>query len=222
MDEASKQNLLERFRQYLDRVEEHPQNTDAGNDREVDLYTLFTELASLKSEIKIESRQVKQALDHSRELIDAMQQSNKRLGSELGELRHTEDALREEAEQGLLLEVLELRDRVEDGAGSIEKFKPGGMLERRRGRVKKLLDGIGEGMEISLRRIDGVLGRYRVHPITAIGQRLDPMSMRAASTGFDAQQADGIVLKEIRKGYRRGDKVLRLAEVVVNKQELQR
>ena len=219
MDEARKQNLLERFRQYLDGVDEHPQKRDEEGDREVDLYTLFSELASLKSEIKIESRQVKQALDHSRELIDAMQQSNKRLGSELSELRRAEDVLREEAEQELLLEILELRDRVEAGAGSIEKFKPGGMLERPRGRVKKLLGGIGEGMEISLRRIDGLLSRYKVSPIKAIGQRLDPMCMRAASTGFDAQQDDGIILNEIRKGYRRGGKVLRLAEVVVNKQE---
>ncbi len=219
MDETSKHNLLERFRQYLDGVDEQPQKRDEEVDREVDLYTLFTGLAGLKSEIKIESRQVKQVLDHSRELIDAMQQSNQRLASELSELRRAEDALREEAEQELLLEVMELRDRLEAGAGSIEKFKPGGMLERPRGRVKKLLDGIGGGMEISLRRIDGLLSRYKVSPIKAIGQRLDPICMRAASTGFDAQQADGIVLNEIRKGYRRGDKVLRLAEVIVNKQE---
>jgi molecular chaperone GrpE len=220
MDEESKQSLLQRFRQYLDRVDEHPHHTDEESGREVDLYTLFTELASLKSEIKIESRQLKRALDQSRELIDAVQQTNERLGSELSELRSAENALREEAEQELLLEVLELRDRIEAGAGSIEKYKPGGMLERPRGRVKKMLDGIGEGMEISLRRIDGLLSRYKVSQITAIGQRLDPMCMRAASTGFDAQQDDGIILNEIRKGYRRGGKVLRLAEVVVNKQEL--
>jgi molecular chaperone GrpE len=219
MEEQGKQKLLQRFRQYLDRVDEHPHHTDEESDRELDLYTLFTELASLKSEIKIESRQLKRALDQSRELIDAVQQTNERLGSELSELRSAGNALREEAEQELLLEVLELRDRIEAGADSIEKYKPGGLLDRPRGRVKKLLDGIGEGMEISLRRIDGLLSRYKVSQITAIGQRLDPMCMRAASTGFDAQQDDGIILNEIRKGYRRGGKVLRLAEVVVNKQE---
>ena len=219
MDETTKDALLTRFSDYLDGLDEVSETPAAGDEREIDLYTLFTELAGLRNEIKLESRQVKQALDHSRELIDALQQNNKRLSVELGELRRAEDALREDAERDLLLEVLELRDRLATSVISISGFQPGGLLERPRGRTKQLIDGMGQGLEIGLRRIDGLLGRYQVRPVEAIGNRLDPMRMQAAAVKHDPEQQEGVVLSELRKGYQRGEKMLRLAEVIVNKRE---
>ena len=219
MDETTKDALLARFRDYLDGLDEVSEAPTASDEREIDLYTLFTELAGLRNEIKLESRQVKQALDHSRELIDALQQNNKRLSVELGELRRGEDALREDAERDLLLEVLELRDRLATSVISISGFQPGSLLERPRGRTKQLIDGMGQGLEIGLRRIDGLLGRYQVRPVEAIGNRLDPMRMQAAAVNHDPEQQEGVVLSELRKGYQRGEKMLRLAEVIVNKRE---
>lgn len=221
MDEDAKLQLLQRFRDYLDDLDLPPaEAADADpDDAEPDLYTLFTELAGLRNEVKLESRQVKQALEHSRELIDALQENNKRLSGELGELRRAEDALREDAERDLLLEVLELRDRLDASLDALHGFRPGGFLERPRGRTEQLIHGMGDGLEISLRRLDALLARYRVQPVEAIGGRLDPQRMRAASLESDPGRDDGIVLSEIRKGYRRGERVLRLAEVVVNKRE---
>lgn len=219
MDEATKTELLERFREYLEGLDaaELPEAEDAGD--APDLYSLFIELAALRNEVKLESRQVKQALEHSRELIDALQETNRRQSADLGERRRAEDALQEDAERDLLLEVLELRDRLDASLGTLNGFRPGGFLERPRGRTEQLIRGMGEGLEISLRRVDALLARYRVQPVAAVGGRLDPQLMRAAALGQDSNQDDGIVLSEIRKGYRRGDKRLRLAEVVVNKRE---
>jgi molecular chaperone GrpE len=217
MDASTKAELLERFSGYLDTLDEAP--PDEAEAGVIDLYTLFTELAGLRSEIKLESRQVKQALDHSRELIDALQENNNRLAEELGSQRRAEDALREEAERNLLLEVLELRDRLATSSRAIADFRPGGLLTRPRGRTQQLIDGMGQGLDIGLRRLDTLLQRYGVRPCEAIGQRLDPKRMQAASIDCDPTRENGIVLSEIRKGYLRGDQVLRLAEVVVNKRE---
>ncbi len=219
MDEIVKGRLLERFAEYLDGFGELEETETTEFDQDVDLYTLFIELAGLKNEIKLESRQVKHALDHSRELMDALQQSSLRLNKELSELRQDETALREEAERELLLGVLELRDRIEASVQGIQGFKPGKLFNRAHGRVKKMIDGVEQGLDISLRRIDGLLSRYQVRPVSATGQQFDPEKMRAASIASDPEQQNGIVLNEIRKGYQRADKALRFAEVEVNKQE---
>jgi molecular chaperone GrpE len=223
MEEVEKSELLERFRQYLDGLDDEQSPDEAElaeeEDREPDLYTLFTELAGLRNEVKLESRQVKQALDHSRELIDALQENNRRMNRELAELRRAEDALRADAERDLLLEVLELRDRQAASLDSLIGFAPGGLFERPHGRTRQLLESMQQGLEIGLRRLDGLLERYSVRPMPAVGERLDPNRMQAAATAYDPDQEEGVILQEIRKGYLRGDKVLRLAEVVVNKQE---
>ncbi len=221
MEESVKAELLTRFGEYLDGLDEAEADTVEARDEAPDLHTLFTELAGLRNEIRLESRQVKQALEHSRELIDALQEQNARTNRELGDLRRAEDSLRADAERELLLEVLELRDRLAASLTSVDGFVPGGLLERPRGRTRKLLESMGQGLEISLRRIDGLLGRYRVRPLQAVGQRLDPKRMQAAAVEEDPSLDEGVVLHEIRKGYVRGENLLRLAEVVVNKRENQ-
>ncbi len=218
MDEATKQQLLERFAAYLESLSGEEYDSAAESEAEVpDLYTLFTELAGLRNEIKLESRQVKQALEHSRELLNTLQEGNQRLSKEVSEQRQANKAVREEAERALLLELLELRDRLAITHHSVTGFRPANLLERPRGRLRQLVDGMGEGLEITLRRIDGLLQRHALQPIESVGMRLDPWTMQAISTAHQPDQEEGVVLQEIRKGYRRGEQVLRLAEVVVNK-----
>ena len=48
------------------------------------------ELAALKNEVKLESRQVKTALEQFRELFDTLQRANTRLGEELNQQRERE------------------------------------------------------------------------------------------------------------------------------------
>ena len=86
MDAELKEQLIGRFRQYLDDAapEDSVQPPASG---EMDLFTLFTELAALKNEVKLESRQVRQALDHSRELIDAVRENNQQFSNELARRR---------------------------------------------------------------------------------------------------------------------------------------
>ncbi|OQY48555.1 MAG: hypothetical protein B6247_24935 [Candidatus Parabeggiatoa sp. nov. 2] len=64
MDESTKEKLITQFSAYLDsyQVNEETQQTD--------LFSLFTELAALRNEVKLESRQVKNALDLFKETFD--------------------------------------------------------------------------------------------------------------------------------------------------------
>ena len=217
MDPALKEQLLVQFRQYLDTatLEDGEQQQASGA---IDLFTLFTELAALKNEVRLESRQVKQALDHSRELIDGLRETNLQFSQELARQRRQEDELRLTAERPLLLELVELRDRIEAAMQSLQHYRPG-LLERLSDKRGRLIRGVGAGLEITQRRLDGLLARYQISPIEPIGKRLDPHTMRVSGTEQSDDQDDGMVLAEVRKGYLRANQVLRLAEVVVNKKE---
>ena len=217
MTNTDPQQLIEQFREFLaDTADE-----DSGDTNEIDLYSLFTELAALKNEIKLESRQVKQALDQSRELIDGLNATNQHYSDELNRRRQGEGEVRLGAERPLLEEILEIRDRTEATLDSLKSYRPG-LLERLSGKARRLIDGTEEGLGITLRRLDGMLARYRITPIACIGKAVDPSVMRVSGTDHRENQDDGIVLDELRKGFLRDDQVLRLAEVIVNKKATDR
>jgi molecular chaperone GrpE len=215
MDATLKEKLVERFRQHLD-SSDHDYGESTSDTEAIDLYTLFTELAALKNEVKLESRQVKQALDYTGELIEGLRQNNHQLGTELSRRRQEEDETRQAAEQPLLLAILELRDRLRATLDGLRHFKPGSMRKRR---TKRFIAGMDEGLEISLRRLDGVLHGYQVRAMDPVGKPVDPQTMSVTAIESRKDRDSGVVLEEVRQGFLRGEQVLRLAEVIVNKHE---
>ena len=74
-----------------------------------------------------------------------------------------------------------------------------------------------EGSALTLQRLDDLLASHRVRPIAALGQALDPQCMQAVGIEWAPQAAEGVVLRELRRGYQQGTVLLRSAEVIVNK-----
>ena len=214
VDPVLKQQLLEQFSAYLDAGPGENADDDGG----VDLCRLLTELSALKAEVKIESRQVKAAIDEFQGLMDLLRGNNEQLSAELSARHQEEAAQREKTERPLLLALLDLRDRLEAGVTQAGAYRPG-WLASFDGRAVRHIQTLQQGMEISLRRLDGLLARYDVKPIEAMGQPLDPHCMQVSATEQQAGQQNGVVLAEVRKGYRRREQLLRLAEVVVNKKD---
>jgi len=211
--------LIDQFQRYLEATgETEAVESDAGT---TDLFTLFTELAELKNEIRLESRQVKQALDQSRDIIDKLDANNRQLQQELARRREDDSAARRNQEQPLLLEILELRDRVEAARSGLRKHRPS-WLARWSRRHRALVDSMDEGLDIMLRRLDSVLGRYQVSALDTLGNPIDPRTMRVSGTAQHSDKPDGTVLSEVRKGFRRADQVLRPAEVIVSKKAANR
>lgn len=214
MDPAIKEQLLDRFRDYLD--QEAPASPPHAA-KVPDLFSLLAELAALKNEVKIESRQVKAALDEFRGLFDTLQQSNARLDAELARQREQEVKTRQETERDLLMELLELRDRIQAGQTSMRHYRPG-WLARRAG-VKDHLDSLGEGQAMNLRRLDDILARRGVRPLEVVDRGFDPHTMHVVETAYESDQEDGRVLGEIRTGFTQHERLLRPAEVTVNKKD---
>lgn len=182
--------------------------------REIDLYSVFVELAVLKAEVKKEARQQKEALAHFNSLLETLQENNRQLTQELGSQHATRQDAVMQAQRGLLEEVIDLQDRLQATMESIRDFKPP-LWERRASR--EFRSSLREGMEITVRRIKQLLTSQGVSPLPTLGKSLDPYTMRVVEVREDRGQADGVVLEEIRRGYLHNDRLFRLAEVVANR-----
>jgi molecular chaperone GrpE len=219
MNIETKEQLLERFRAYLDEFPDVAPAEPAEESRRTDLYSLFAELVTLKNEVRLESRQVKTVLDEFRAVFEILQASQSQLGGELDRARAALPEQRRAALKPVLLELVELYDRLEAGLRALQNYRPtvlGRLLGLGR-RERALLHAITEGQDISLRRLEQMLSNQQVAALAALGQPLDPHTMRAAEVEQRNDVDNGVVTEELRKGYTWQGELLRLAEVKVNR-----
>ena len=211
MEDALKDSLVEQFRSYLDGVGETPSPSEAAGS-EADLFTLFVELAALRTEVRTESRLVKDTLDQFRNVFQIVQSSQGALEQELQSARERERA----QERALLLDLLDLRDHLAAGLQPAPVLRPRWQAPWRRARTPQI-EPWQEGLHMTLRRLDRILHDRRVTPIEMLGRRFDPHLGRVMATRRAPGTDAGIVLEEVRTGFLWDDLPLRPAEVVVSK-----
>jgi molecular chaperone GrpE len=215
VDDNIKQALLNRFSAYLDSAGDQPEVPDDVGET-ADLYSVFVEVAGLRSEVRTESRLVKEALDQFRGVFDLLRTSQATVQQELDRARA--DA-REQAQavlRPLLLDVIDLRDRLVAALQLVETRRPhwSDRLLRRNAPGGAEWQ---EGLRMTLRRLDQVLLERGVVAGQRVGQPFDPRQARVVATAVDTSVAEGTVIEEIRTGFLWNDQVLRTAEVIVSK-----
>jgi len=213
VEPETKAHWISCFSAYLDTLDDE---SLATNERQVDLFSLFTELAALKNEVKLESRQLKGAVDDFKTVFATLQASHTQLQQELDRSRAHQQTLRRVLLRPLLLELVELRDRLEAGLSVLQAYHPSffaGLCKRE----KLLINAVREGQEISLRRLEQLLRGQDVVAVEVQGKRLDPHTMRVAEVEQRSDLDNGVVTEELRKGFNWDDAPLRTAEVKVNK-----
>mgnify|MGYP001547828546 CR=1 FL=1 len=207
----NREQLLEAFRGYLESSELEETPAEAP-----DLHTLFTEMAALRNEVKTEARQFKNALEEFRGVFESLEETHQTLNQAVE--RSSADChtrIRENL-RGLLLDMVDLHDRLEAGLGALERYQPGfweGMRKDRR----LFIDSIKEGQAMTLRRLEQLLARHHVRPLEVLDQKLDPHTMKAVEIISNPAYEHGSVVEELRKGFTWEEGILRLAEVKVNK-----
>lgn len=216
MDAEARERLIEEFRTYLEDWESDGSEADDSHEAPVDLSRLFAELSILRNEVRIEARQFKSALDEMRALTELLSEQNQRLTRDLERARETAGSAQRQSERRLLLDMLDVRDRLDAAVTVFRGYQPS-FMARFAAAESRLAHGLGEGIELTLRRLDDLLADRRVRPIEAVGGPLDPNIMRAISTEARSAHFSGEVLREVRRGYLREDELLRPAEVIVNK-----
>lgn len=217
MDAEEKERLINEFRACLEEWDDDENNSgDDTGEPPVDLSLLFAELSILRNEVRIEARQFKTALDDMRALGQLLGEQNERLMRDLERAREAAASAQRQVERRLLLDMLDVRDRVDAAVSVFRAWRPS-FLSRLATTETKIVRGMGEGIELTLQRLDDLLVERRVRPIEALGSRLDPNIMRAIGVESDPLRGVGEVLREVRRGYLREDDLLRPAEVIVNR-----
>jgi molecular chaperone GrpE len=117
-------------------------------------------------------------------------------------IREKEEAIRF-ANTGLLEKLLPIMDNFELG------------LDAARG--DEAARGIVDGFAMVHRQIGDFLVASGLQPIDAVGQPFDPKFHEALGHETDTAQADGIVLRQLRRGFRLADRLIRPSSVIVNK-----
>ncbi len=117
-------------------------------------------------------------------------------------IREKEEAIRF-ANTGLLEKLLPIMDNFELG------------LDAARG--DEAAKGIVDGFAMVHRQIGDFLVASGLQPIDAVGQPFDPKLHEALGHETDTAQADGIVLRQLRRGFRLADRLIRPSSVIVNK-----
>ncbi len=212
LDPEAKERLVEQFRACLD--SDPDDAVDEGES--IDLSTLLAEMAALKNEVRLQARQFKSALEQTQALSDALGEHNQALARDLERARAQAAEAKAQAERGLLLGLLELRDRLQAGLDAQTTWRPSPLL-RLLGDAQRHSRSLREGSALTLQRLDDLLASHRVRPIAALGQALDPQCMQAVAIEWAPQAAEGVVLRELRRGFQQGTVLLRTAEVIVNK-----
>jgi molecular chaperone GrpE len=219
VDDNIKQALLSRFTAWLDAAPDGTVDGTTPQDESAlttDLYSLFVEMAGLRSEVRAESRLVKEALDQFRGVFETLQTSHATMRQELEWARAEARNQAKAAVRPLLLDIIDLRDRLLE-ALKLSKTARSGWLDRAFRRNASGGEAWQEGLRLTLRRLDQVLLDRRVVAVRLEGKLFDPLYARAIATVADSAASDGTVVEEVRTGFLWDDQVLRTAEVIVSK-----
>ncbi len=216
MDERQKEELVARFRQYLD---QEGDGCGAENEPAVDLFSLFTELAGLKSEVRLESRRFKTALDEFRGVFSALDSANQAVMTRLAELRQQEDERAQQYLDPVISGLMEMYDSLSEALAREDRGGPGAVASLFcRGLARRYRSHVA-GLRMLLERTSGLLALCDVEPIDVTDKKFDPRIMKAVDFRRHSRLAPGMVCGQQRTGFVRGARVIRPAEVIVAKGE---
>jgi molecular chaperone GrpE len=77
-------------------------------------------------------------------------------------------------------------------------------------------DSLRQGMRMLQWQLNELLKNEGLTPVPSVGEQFDPYIHEAIEVVASADQPEGIVIEEVRKGYRQGDETLRPARVKVS------
>lgn len=194
--------VLADFGAWLDELDDDPQPTgEPAHDRAPaalagpDLHALYSELASLRQELRLQTR----------EQARSLRQAQEERAGQLEEARRG-------ATRGLLMPMLEVRDALVRGLAAAD------LAASRRWLRMRGAQEVAAGYAMALERFDRALHGAGVRQVATVGEPFDARTMVAVQARRDSTAADGTVVEELRPGFVAEDgAVLRAAEVVVRR-----
>jgi molecular chaperone GrpE len=214
MKKMNNEVLVDQFRDYLEKVDGEKKKLP----RRLSLSSFYEEMISLKNEIRIESRIVKQGLDRFQETAELIEHGNQKIDFLIEKSRVGQKAAPPPAEQPRLQGLLDLYDSVRASLQTLQQSKDAiPWFQRWKRYDETILLSVSRGQEMILKKIVELLKECGVAPMDVVRRKFDPHTMRAVGTDSCPGLEDGMVSSESRTGFILHDKILRLADVRVNR-----
>jgi molecular chaperone GrpE (heat shock protein) len=210
-----KAKVLEDFQAWLSEMPEQAPGALSVTPDTCDLYTLFSEFTALKQEIKMQNREqhrTLKALNQITAMTDAYGEFMDHFNEKTKQIAALEHNIRVETEKRTVLYFLDIRDSLVRGrAACPASASKKGFFQR----TPKNMDNIRDGYDMAIRKFDASLALLDIQPIASTGAVFDPMTMKALESRAVAGMEKGTVVETVSGGFKRGDEILRYAQVIV-------
>ena len=212
-----KEKAFEDFSAWLSALPEKPatEKLTTGEPATMDscdLFTLLSEFTALRQEIRIQNREQDKTLSTLTGFIEAFQETSNLFKDRTRALSELEENIRKSSEKRTVLPFLEVRDALVRGLGASTAIAASKSFFRP---APRGIEGVVEGYEMALRRMDRALTSVNVMPVETVGKRFDSKTMKAVDKRSASGLENGMIVEELLTGFVRGQEVLRTAEVVV-------
>jgi molecular chaperone GrpE (heat shock protein) len=191
---------------HVPRQEDHPK---------MDLFTLFSEFASLRKEIGLQSREQARNVKSLKEFngfVDKTGHMLDMMNEKIARMDAMEIEVQDRVEEKTIRQFLDLRNNLQRGRDAAQKVLNGRFVWRR-----QRLTSLAKGYEIALNKFDKALAMADTYPVVTLGEPFDPTLMRAVDRvtvrGIDA----GMVHAEVACGFVRKKRAILPADVIVTK-----
>ncbi|WP_035237189.1 nucleotide exchange factor GrpE [Desulfobacter vibrioformis] len=210
-----KTKVLEDFKTWLSEVPDQDPPALSVTPDTCDLYTLLSEFTALKQEIKMQNREqhrTLKALDQITAMTDAYGEIMDHFNEKTRQIADLEQNIRMETEKRTVSYFFDIRDSLVRGrAACPASVSQKGFFRR----APKNMDNIRDGYDMAIRKFDASLALLGIHPIASTGAVFDPMAMRALESRTTEGVEKGTVVETVSGGFKRGNEILRYAQVVV-------
>ncbi len=182
------------------------------------LFKKYSQAFSPKTDAQQSAEQYKPVLDSLNLALNSLQQNNTLLSNEFQAATERLKQQHEDIIRRQLLDLIDIYDRLQAAMPVLEHYKPvKSVFKNSRKKDINFIKRIKQGQRMTLSRLEQLLYHYQLRPINCVGQVFDSATMHAIETACITEQKNGIVLEELQSGFFYQDKVIRLAEVKVNK-----
>jgi len=210
-----KTKVLEDFKTWLSEGPEQAPSALSVTPDTCDLYTLLSEFTALKQEIKMQNREqhrTLKALNQITAMTDAYGEVMDHFNEKTRQIADLEHNIRMETEKRTVSYFLDIRDSLVRGkAACPAPVSKKGFFQR----TPKNMDNIHEGYDMAIRKFDVSLALLDIQPIVSTGAVFDPMVMKALESRTAEGMEKGTVVETVSGGFKRGDEILRYAQVIV-------
>lgn len=211
---AWKEKVLEDFTIWLEDLPDARPPGEGATMDVCDLYTLLSEFSALRQEIRLQNREQRKTLNTLSASIEFFQQTKDLFADRSRNLERLEERIRKGTEKRMVLPFLDVRDALVRGHTASMKVAQSKRFFLRP--PSSEIEGILEGYEMAIRRLDRALSLGNIYPVKTVGQPFNPKTMKAVGKRAVANMEKGVVIEEQLGGFVRNDEVIRTAEVTVN------